>query len=669
MLIPSALSNHRRLNTLLLSAATLGLAAIGLVEFDQFFRLVAFNFHIGIMSDAAQYFGMGRGLLNGLHMYSDLFESKPPMIFWLSELSLRLTNSDVLYRVIQAVGLALVPISLALATCHLSQSRARTVRWLLTSLAFLFGSALATFIVSRSLAFQTEGFGVVPAILAILVFAARRPGQRLRAWAILAMALCITTAILLKEPFALSIVAGLLLLLRSRNDAIDALWAIGLAVLLWFAVLLLTGTFQGYVSLYLPEMLFGRVTENANYHDYITNTIFAVRAPLWLRGLNILRLFLDIASPEYRSFPAFPALALALSGVALAHRASTPDGPGRWQPFLWGCLAVLFFLLFTNLAFTFEQMVSYFAFRFPINDRFFQLLSLLLAFSFVACLVAFARIARSSPATAYRVAIMCIALYVASIAVATGGDFAPHHFLFAVPLYAAAFVALIRSADAPRVQPWITAVLAGMAFLLSLNVLAVPVAALSSPARQPTAPPATSAAHISDARASSHTFSEPLRIAIAIELELARIATRQRFSPLAFAAAKQTAQSQVAADTDQARQLDALLAACNIPRYFATPDTGLLVGLTVHSPYQLTYGLQRADAQRTLYFDNGSANPFFHAKLVSDFNATPIIVTGSTNDFPFADLAGRFTTEFSASPPPCARLHLPITGLHIFFKR
>lgn len=51
-----------------------------------------------ISGDAILYFGMGRGLLNDLHLWTDLFETKPPIVFWLSALSLRLTGGAFLYH-------------------------------------------------------------------------------------------------------------------------------------------------------------------------------------------------------------------------------------------------------------------------------------------------------------------------------------------------------------------------------------------------------------------------------------------------------------------------------------------------------------------------------------------------------------------------------------------
>src|SRR2546422_741744 len=45
-----------------------------------------------VQPDAYLYFTVGRGILNGLLPYKDLFETKPPGMFLLSALSLWITN-------------------------------------------------------------------------------------------------------------------------------------------------------------------------------------------------------------------------------------------------------------------------------------------------------------------------------------------------------------------------------------------------------------------------------------------------------------------------------------------------------------------------------------------------------------------------------------------------
>src|SRR5262249_53570701 len=46
--------------------------------------------------DVLIYLTIGKGMLNGLHVYRDLFESKPPGIFLLSAISLRLGGTALM---------------------------------------------------------------------------------------------------------------------------------------------------------------------------------------------------------------------------------------------------------------------------------------------------------------------------------------------------------------------------------------------------------------------------------------------------------------------------------------------------------------------------------------------------------------------------------------------
>src|SRR3989344_8992683 len=53
--------------------------------------------------DSTIYWAVGRGILNGLTPYTDLFETKPPGIFLLSAMSIALTGGPMLGTVIQTL--------------------------------------------------------------------------------------------------------------------------------------------------------------------------------------------------------------------------------------------------------------------------------------------------------------------------------------------------------------------------------------------------------------------------------------------------------------------------------------------------------------------------------------------------------------------------------------
>lgn len=590
--------------------------AAGLFELLRFILLVAFHFPVGLSGDEGLYFAMGRALLNGLHFYTDLFETKPPMISWISSLSLLVTKNDTLYRLIQAIGLAAIPVALAMFTIRLNRSHKWQILWMIAGLAFLFGSAIASFAVYRGIGNQTEAFGIVPAILALLAFADRSPESPMGIWRTAAIALCLAVAILLKEPFGLSILGGLLFLVSTKQDLVDAVKTIALGALLWLGILFLTGTAYGYFAIYLPEMLHGRVAENMVYHDYSIDKIFTVSAPLWLRGLNIHTLFQDTWTSPMRVVPRSPFLALALCVLFLAHQASAGSEDRGWRWFIVGAIAVAFSVLIGNLAFALEQILAILQFRIPFGDSFFQGKCILLLFYAVTCVVLLALLVYRSPGTAKRVAATAAALYLASLAVATGGDFFPQHFLFAVPVYAACFASSVRRLHSRQSQRWLIATLGLVGCLLILNAFDI------------------------------HRFNEG-------ELD----------------AAKATALAVNNESIPRARQLDALMTACRFPRYFIAQTSEALHGLTIHSPYQLPYGSVRAASQRGLYFSDKQPNAFLHAKLLEDFADTPIVVADDSEAFQFPELEEAFRQQFTMKAPSCAQPYLPISGMTLFFRR
>ncbi|HUY35688.1 MAG TPA: hypothetical protein VMV69_23295 [Pirellulales bacterium] len=93
---PSFIPARQRFLAIWPYLATAFLWGAGLFELFQLVRMSLFDAGTGINSDEILYFAMGRGPLNGLHAYIDLFETKPPMVFWLAALSLATTHGDLL---------------------------------------------------------------------------------------------------------------------------------------------------------------------------------------------------------------------------------------------------------------------------------------------------------------------------------------------------------------------------------------------------------------------------------------------------------------------------------------------------------------------------------------------------------------------------------------------
>lgn len=202
-------------------------------------------------ADSSIYWAVGQGILNGLTPYRDLFETKPPGIFLVSSLSLWLTGGVLLGAVLQTIAIACIVPLMMLAVReqrHVRESRA----FALLS-AGLLGGILALYSAERSGAFQVESFGAAFACLALWgVERAKRTHDDLASVLMIAGAF---GAVGMKEPFALSVLAGILLLSPSVGRAArHAVLAFGVTAFLGVALLGVLGYLEPYVGVYLREM-------------------------------------------------------------------------------------------------------------------------------------------------------------------------------------------------------------------------------------------------------------------------------------------------------------------------------------------------------------------------------------------------------------------------------
>lgn len=207
--------------------------------------------------DAPVWMAVGRGIVNGLKPYVDLFEIKPPVIFYIFAgnwlLSDRLTPTITL-QILSLVLLAGFPI---LAAAPLAQARPQT-RSPLIIVAGLGGAVLSLFLATFTSGILVETFGCVFLLpwIWIWVHGSHRDSYL--------PSLCAATASLAlsagtKEPFALVAVAVALLNLRSfRKDvrflAASVLGAIALGHVLLFTVGLLRG-YYGYLAFLFGDFL------------------------------------------------------------------------------------------------------------------------------------------------------------------------------------------------------------------------------------------------------------------------------------------------------------------------------------------------------------------------------------------------------------------------------
>ncbi len=206
--------------------------------------------------DTPIYWAVGRGILNGLIPYHDLFETKPPGIFLLSAASFRLFGSPILGHLIEALGIPLYPFLLGWQTWKISMERklSRNICLFCVLIASLTGILIGLYTMERSGEFQVESFGALFSLLFFFVIADER---RMSALRMLLASLLLLCAVGMKEPFILTILGGAMILCSDKPKRLLRAFVVpfSLAVTIGGALMLVLGYWRSYFTIYLPELL------------------------------------------------------------------------------------------------------------------------------------------------------------------------------------------------------------------------------------------------------------------------------------------------------------------------------------------------------------------------------------------------------------------------------
>jgi hypothetical protein len=330
----------------------LAIAAAFLLK--EFWLRLDYEWHGPFNVDSPIYWAVGRGILNGLTPYRDLFETKPPGIFVLSAVSLWLRGDMWLASAAHTAALALLPVTVIAGSMRSRIRGHKTLEMMIMISALLFGVLLSLYSADKDIGFQVESLGS----LFITVYAALIVKHRAR-WNMLrtlTASMLIFCGVGMKEPFILTAAACALLLAEHPRDLLRSFLIPALiAAVAGVLVLGVTGWLFPYLDIYLPEML-GRHIQQGE--------------PMWMRGLMLNGIYDNV-----RSFlPALSLLTAGLAGTALLQLHGNRNA-GRAL--------------------------------------------------FIVCSVAFA-------------------MYLLALAVGIGGSYWQHHYVFAVPGYAALFFVFIR---------------------------------------------------------------------------------------------------------------------------------------------------------------------------------------------------------------------------------
>ncbi len=208
--------------------------------------------------DTTIYWAVGRGILNGLVPWRDLWETKPPGIFLLSALSLRLFGGTGPTHLVQVGAIVFIAVSPALAliarkgTGWLRDPRGLFVLWLSLALGILYSLYAA----ERSGEVQVESLGAA-ALCAYLVAAASAKNS---AGNVLLSCAALLAGCGLKEPFLPIAFAMAIVLLDSARSLLYRFFLpLGIALAVALAALAAAGWSTAFFGDYLPFMLHSRV--------------------------------------------------------------------------------------------------------------------------------------------------------------------------------------------------------------------------------------------------------------------------------------------------------------------------------------------------------------------------------------------------------------------------
>jgi hypothetical protein len=228
-----------------------------------------------VEGDVMIFLSIGRGMQNGLSIYTDMFESKPPGVLLLSYLSMWLTNGPGLMRIAQDIGLLVVPFFLA----YISRQRLERA-----VCAFTFGCTLSCWSYANSMGMETEIFGLLPMVLYAVLITSPMNQKK-----VLLSGVCTFLATFFREPFILGGVAASILVSKNPKEfVLRFVYPAIVAGVIYLLALTFTGVLIPYFQVYLPGMLKDRIQT-------------ADSGPLYLRAIWVQRIFSSLTT--YSSVP------------------------------------------------------------------------------------------------------------------------------------------------------------------------------------------------------------------------------------------------------------------------------------------------------------------------------------------------------------------------------
>lgn len=218
--------------------------------------------------DNPLYWAVGRGILNGLTPYIDLFENKPPGIFWLSALSMKFTGGVYAMNIFSFLCLLITMLTPAIAATILCFKRncGKVVTAVAILCSLLFGMMMMVYAQTRSGYIQVEAMGIVFVdFYLLLIYDTDASKLKFYSPKVILSGLMLACAGLLKEPFVLVAVGASFLFVDNwrsllYKNVLPLLYGGALGV----GAMAATGVLKPYITIYLKYMFASRVDSSSS---------------------------------------------------------------------------------------------------------------------------------------------------------------------------------------------------------------------------------------------------------------------------------------------------------------------------------------------------------------------------------------------------------------------
>ena len=230
------------------------------IAFFIFKDIFSYELNHAYTADSPLYWSVGRGILNGLKPYADMYENKPIGIFLISAISFALTNGTVLCNIVSclaAMMVALIPAAVLLSVFKRTNVNDEIRKTAVLLSILMSGLLIAVYSEVRSGGFQVEAIGAGISVLFIaLVAKSAHTESRKKRFVLTALAaIALSCSVLIKEPFLIVSVFGALLFIDNLKQLFKNLFipcvSGGVLTLL---ILTVGGIISPYFSIYISRM-------------------------------------------------------------------------------------------------------------------------------------------------------------------------------------------------------------------------------------------------------------------------------------------------------------------------------------------------------------------------------------------------------------------------------